>query len=70
MSTLNGMARVGALLLVLAVGLIIAFNVIGSRVDGDGILHEAFVLVPIAWLSGLAGAGLVAVAIWRGRRSR
>jgi len=59
----------GKLLLALAAALIVAYSVIGSYVDADGWLHEPFACIPLAWLSGLAGAVLVAIAVWRGRRA-
>lgn len=33
----------------------IAFNLMGSYVDEQGILHEPFAFIPIAWLSFLLG---------------
>ncbi len=35
----------------------IAFSVIGSTIDADGILHEAFFLLPISYLLILSGFG-------------
>ena len=64
----NAWLVVGVLLLALASGLMVAYNVIGSHVDADGWLHEPFAYIPLAWLSGLVGAVLVAVGVWRGRR--
>lgn len=58
----------GVLLIALAAALIMAYEVIGSHVGADGLLHEPFVLIPLAWLSGLAGTALVAIAVWRSRR--
>ncbi len=60
----------GLLLVVLAFALILAFNLMGSRVDADGWLHEPFALIPLAWLSALAGVLLLAVGLWRRRRQR
>lgn len=60
----------GVLLLALAAALIVAYGVIGSHVDAAGWLHEPFACIPLAWLSGLAGAVLVAVSVWRGRFGR
>jgi hypothetical protein len=60
----------GVLLLALAAALIAAYGFIGSHVDADGWLHEPFACIPLAWLCGLAGAVLVAIALWRGRRDR
>ena len=71
LSTLEGMAKLvaGVILLAMAAALLLAYNVIGSHVDADGWLHEPFALIPLAWLSGLSGAVLVAVAAWRNRCS-
>ena len=61
---------VGTLLLALAAGLLVTYRVVGSYVDADGFLHEPFACIPLAWLCGLGGAVLVAIAIVRGRRGR
>ncbi|NRE31737.1 DUF3955 domain-containing protein [Burkholderia pseudomallei] len=51
----------------------LAFVVIGSKVDSQGVLHEPFVLIPAGWL--MVGVGIVgsltrgAIALFR-RRSR
>ena len=58
----------GVILLALAAALLLAYGVIGSHVDADGWLHEPFALIPLAWLSGLSGLVLLAVAAWRNRR--
>ena len=50
--------------------ILVAYRVIGSDVEADGRLHEPFALIPLAWLSGLAGAVLVAVNFWRVRAKR
>jgi hypothetical protein len=34
------------------------------------LLHEPFALIPLAWLAGLTGTALIAVAVWRGRTGR
>lgn len=61
---------VDTLLLTLAAVLVAADTVIGSHVDANGWLHEPFALIPLAWLVGLTGAALIAVAVWRRRRDR
>lgn len=40
----------GVLLFVGAVVCIVAFNMIGSEVDSQGMLHEPFFLIPLFWL--------------------
>ena len=57
----------GALLLALAMAFTATYLVAGARVGVDGRAHQPFVLIPLAWLSGLAGAALVAIAVRRGR---
>ena len=56
------------MLLALAVALLATYRLIGSDVDADGLLHEPFALVPLAWLCGLASAFLTAIGMWRNRR--
>lgn len=60
----------GLFLMVLAFAFGLAYELIGSHVDADGWLREPFALIPLAWLSGLAGVVLVAVGLWRRRRRR
>ena len=57
----------GVLLLALAASFAVTYARIGASLDADGTLREPFGLIPLAWLSGLAGAVLVATAIKRGR---
>ncbi|MBK8418194.1 DUF3955 domain-containing protein [Candidatus Villigracilis saccharophilus] len=40
----------GVLLFLGAVVCMIAFNMIGSEVDAQGMLHEPFFLIPLFWL--------------------
>jgi len=63
----GAMLITGVLLLALAATFVVMYWRIGSYVDADGFLHEPFGLIPLAWLSGLVGAVLVAIAIKRGR---
>ena len=45
---------------------LVIFNVIGSRVDSNGVLQEPFILLPIGWLLLAIGAmGLLAQMIYR-----
>jgi hypothetical protein len=57
----------GALLLALAATFMVMYWRIGSYVDADGFLHEPFGLIPLGWLSGLAGVALVAIGLFRRR---
>lgn len=43
-------------LLFLGSACLIAFGVIGSRIDADGVLREPFGLIPIGWLLIAGGA--------------
>jgi hypothetical protein len=64
----RALTAVGVLLLSLAVAFLVAATLIGSHVDESGLLHEP--LIPLAWLAGLTGTALIAVAVWRGRTGR
>jgi len=41
----------------------LAFNLIGSTVDADGILREPFALIPLSYLSALIGLILMTIAV-------
>ena len=58
----------GFLSLMLASVCGVSYELIGVHVDADGRLHEAFLLIPLAWLFALAGVCMVAVGMWRRRR--
>lgn len=64
----TALTAAGIALLAVAVAAVIAYRVIGTRVDAEGWLHEPFALVPVAWLAGIGGTALIAIAVWRGRR--
>lgn len=49
-------------LLVVALLLSLLALFLGARVDADGLLHEAFFLVPLAWFCLLLG---LALGLWR-----
>ena len=59
----------GVMLLALSGALVVTYLAIGSDVDADGMLHEPFVLVPRAGISGTAGAVLIAIGVWRSLRN-
>jgi len=46
-----------------AVGCRVAFGLIGSRVDAQGVLHEPFALLPISAFL-LLGSGAVLILAW------
>ncbi|WP_094556427.1 DUF3955 domain-containing protein [Synechococcus sp. 1G10] len=58
--------RLSLLLIVGALACAVAYQLIGVRVDADGIVREAFPLIPIGFFLG--GAGVVtgiAGLLWR-----
>ena len=57
------MVAVGLFLIAVALGCAVAYELIGSHVDADGWLREPFALIPIGWLSGLAGVSLVVLGL-------
>ena len=48
---------------------IITFNIIGSTIDDQGVLHEPFFLIPLFWLLSLSSliTAVVALVIRRSR---
>ncbi len=60
----------GLALLGLAAAILLAYSLIGSSVDENGWLHEPFAAIPLSWFFGVAGAALIAIAVWRDRRGR
>jgi uncharacterized transporter YbjL len=62
--------RIGLTLLLLGIGLLAGFRMIGSYVDQDGFVHEPFALLAIGWLCVLLGAIGVVVAKIRAARDR
>ena len=62
------MVAVGLFLIAVALGCAVAYELIGSHVDADGWLREPFALIPVGWLSGLAGVSLVVLGLLRRRR--
>ena len=59
--------RIGLTLLLLGLGLLAAFQFIGSSIDQDGFLHEPFALLPVGWLFVLSGALWIGIAWIRSR---
>jgi len=58
----------GPVLLLIGVGCLVAFSLIGSSVDQDGFLKEPFPLLPIGWL--LIGVGTPWTIVIAVRRKR
>lgn len=66
----GGRARLaGAVLLALAAGFLVAYAAIGAWVDADGVLHEPFALIPLAWTAGLAGVASLGFGLWQRARA-
>ena len=62
------MVAVGLFLIAVAFGCAVGYELIGSHVDADGWLREPFALIPVGWLSALAGVSLVVLGLLRRRR--
>lgn len=60
----NKLALASLILFILAIGCAVAFSIIGSHVDENGILHEPFALIPIGYLLAFLGLifGIIAIA--------
>jgi hypothetical protein len=61
------MIAAGLLLIAVASGAALAYGLIGSHVEADGWLREPFALIPLGWVSCLAGVSLVVLGLWRRR---
>lgn len=63
------MLKMGVIAIVLGLIALIAFKLIGSSIDANGVLHEPFGLLPIGF--ALLVAGAVAVLLgWVRRKTR
>jgi len=71
MNKINSPTILSLALIALGGACLLAFHLIGSTIDAQGMLHEPFGLIPIGWLLivGGAAAGVVA-AIRHGLRGR
>lgn len=52
------MMKMGALLILAGLGCFLAFNLMGSTLDAQGMLHEPFALLPLGYLLIFMGLGL------------
>lgn len=50
--------KMGALLILAGLGCFLAFNLVGSTLDAQGMLHEPFALLPLGNLLIFMGLGL------------
>lgn len=57
MSKINPLSTLSLVLIALGGACLLAFNLIGSTIDAQGVLHEPFGLIPIGWL--LIACGVV-----------
>lgn len=64
MIKINPLPASSLLLLAFGGACLLAFNLIGSTIDAQGMLHEPFGLIPIGWLLIFGGAliGLACLA--------
>lgn len=61
--------RITLLCVVAAVITLVTFNLVGSTIDAQGVLHEPFFLIPLFWLLSLTSIVTTVVALVI-RRSR
>lgn len=63
------MIKMGALLILAGLGCFLAFNLMGSTLDAQGMLHEPFALLPLGYLLIFMGLVLgLLPALWSGLR--
>ncbi len=48
----------------------LAYQIIGSTVDENGLLQEPFYLIPVSYILMLGGFGGLAVSVFIGRQTR
>lgn len=62
MSKINPLTTLSLVLIALGGACLLAFNLLGSTIDAQGVLHEPFGLIPIGWLLIACGAvaGIIA----------
>jgi hypothetical protein len=58
----------GSVCALLAAGCVLLFQRMGASVDAQGVLHEPFGLIPLAWVL-FAAAVYFGVRYWRLRRA-
>ena len=63
MKKLNKLHITAITLIILGAGYFLAFNLIGSYVDENGLLHEPFGLIPIGYLLIFSGLILGIIVI-------
>ena len=59
------MIKIGVLLAALGLIALVAFRLVGARVDAEGILREPFALLPIGLLFLVAGAMIALAGVAR-----
>jgi len=49
--------KLAIIFLVLSISCVLAFNVLGQYIEGNGVLHEQFGLIPLSWLFFFLSSG-------------
>lgn len=65
---MSKLKKVGLITLLVGILCWIAFTLIGSTVDVQGMLHEPFALIPIGWLFVIIGAVLYLYASFKQKK--
>ena len=65
---MSPLKKIGLISLLIGVMCWIAFNLIGSTVDAQGVLHEPIALIPIGWLFVVIGAVLYVYAYFKQKK--
>lgn len=53
----------------LAIIFMLAFNLIGSEVDADGVLQEAFFLIPFSYVSFVLGIIFAVISVVKKKKN-
>jgi hypothetical protein len=56
-------SKLGILLLIIGLGCLISFKLIGSSIDAEGILHEPFPLLALGWIAIIVGGFTTMVSL-------
>ncbi|MFA0813204.1 DUF3955 domain-containing protein [Microbulbifer epialgicus] len=62
--------KIGGLLILLGGLFLLAFRLIGSSVDSEGILHEPFALLPLGFLLLITGIAMIIIGLVRRKRHK
>lgn len=64
------MTRIGLLITLAGIACLLAFRFIGATVDGNGLLHEPFALLPVGYGLLFIGACFAILGFVRSKRGR